>query len=658
MALALALAACVSGSAVIAGAGVRGRQDDPYEKLKSYDFQSREAVAAVLGLIQQAQTDKKQTTEIEDRLVGVLEDPRSTLAAKEETCRMLWIIGSARSVPTLAKMVVTPELSDIARYALERNVDPAAGKALREAVGKTTGKTQIGIINSLGDRGEADAVGTLQPFTRNPDPLVSEAAITALGKVGTDGALAVLRTLPADNTVVGHAMLRCADRFAAAGKRPAAERLYLSLANAKQPIMVQAEALRGLAVLKSPRAAGVALADLKSPDAGLQQVAARVGASLTDPQVTGRFVAAWPGLPVPTQIVLLTGLADRREAAATPIALRAIESQDAGLRQVGIQSAALVGGGKVVPRLVDLAVKGQGGDRNTARASLARMPGEEAEKAILEAARQGTPEERAALMGVLADRPTPTALAVLLDAANGSDDRVAVEAVRALGRVGGPQEQGTLVNLLVGTQSDAVRDAAREAIVAIGQRDGDRSRAAEPALAALPTAPTPGKIALLSVLAETGGDRALAALTAATNSDNADIKQAAVTGLADTWGDSRPLPLLMILAKSDPNKAIRVQAMRGSLRLIGQDDHTSPEDRVNHIADALMVAERPEEKKQALSILRNCRVASAVELTAPQKRDNRDEPAVTGAATTAALNRVIQLTKDDNQRALAQKLKG
>src|SRR5579859_1941512 len=137
---ALMLAVVLSGVAIPAGAGARVRQDDLFEKLKTYDFQNREAVSALQNLIQQALADPAQTAQIEQKLIVVLQDSSATFAGKQEACRMLWIIGSARSVPVLAAMLGDAQLSDVARYALERNTDPSAGKALRDALATTTGK--------------------------------------------------------------------------------------------------------------------------------------------------------------------------------------------------------------------------------------------------------------------------------------------------------------------------------------------------------------------------------------------------------------------------------------------------------------------------------------------------------------------------------------
>jgi HEAT repeat protein len=321
--------------------------------------------------------------------------------------------------------------------------------------------------------------------------------------------------------------------------------------------------------LRSSKASAVALAGLKATDGTVQVGAASVCTMLTDAQATKQAIAAWPTLPTPVQVVLLAGWADRPEPAAAPLAQQAIDSPDATLRTTGIRAAAKIEGARAVPTLAKLAAQGADPDRRTARESLVSLPGKEAEKAILSAARQGEPPMRLALTGVIADRGTPGALALLLEEANGSDEKLAAEAVKALGTAAGPGDYVALVRVLTTTKSDLVRDAAQGAVVASAQHLGDPDRAAEPVLAAMPGASAPVRAALIATLAEIGGDRALAEITKATSATDPEVKGAAVHALADTWADSRPLPTLLALAKSDPNKTYRVQALRGYLRLVG-----------------------------------------------------------------------------------------
>jgi HEAT repeat protein len=650
--------------------------DDPFTGLKTYDSQKREPVAAVRKMIQQSLSDKAKLADIEQRLIGVLEDPAATFAGKQEVCRMLWVIGTSRSVPALAKMLGDEKLGNAARYALERNPDPSAEKALRDALGTTSGGARVGVINSLGDRGDAEAVPGLTPLGADKDAQVSEAAISALGKIGTGSALMALQGLPSKNVVTGQAMLHCADRLAVTGKRSDAERVYADLATTGQP-PVQIAALRGLVTLQSPKASPIALAALKSPDGEVQVAAASSCILLKDEQTTKQAITAWPTLPAPVQVALLAGWADRPEPAAAPLAEQAIASQDAILRTTGIHAAAKIAGARAVPTLAKVAAQGTDPDKQTARTSLATLPGKEAEQTILRLAQRGDPQVRVALTDVLADRGTPGARKLLLEEANGSDEKLATEAVKALGRAGGPQDHDALVKVLATTKSDMVRDAVQGAVVASAQRLGDRDRAAAPVLAALPGASAPVRASLIATLAEIGGDQSLVQITKATTDAAPEVKSAAITGLAETWGDSRPLPTLLGIAKSDPNKTYRMQALRGYLRLVGQDDKMPADEKVAKIQEAMAIAERPEERRQALGVLRDCRVPSALDLAAkslddaavfdeaadtvlylaaPQKKGDTNLAAVKGSATTAALDKVARLAKDDSMRTKAQAL--
>ena len=678
-ATALSLIALVSGVAVSANAGARYGQDDAFEKLKSYDYQSREPVAAVQAMIDQNLADKAQTAQIELHLVKLLDDPSTTMGAKEEIGRMLWMIGTAQSVPALSKMLVDEKESNIARYALERNMDPSAARALSAALGKTQGKTLVGIINSIGNRGDAAAAPVLKKYAMSDDPLVMDAAVTALGKIGTPGALAVLQSLKNAGALADHAQLRIAEKEAALGKRSDAEKLYLSLAGEGKPNVIRGEALRGLANLSSPRATTVALADLKSSDAYLQIVGAQVIGRLTDPLATSKAIAAWPTVPASAQVILLTAFGEQKNAAANNIALEATTSTDANVRLAAIRAAGRTGGAKSVAKLVDLATHGQGDERSVARDMLATMPGAEADQAIIGLAKTAAPDVRSALTEVLGNRATPLARAALLEAVEGSEPSVASGAARALGQHGSADDQAKLVHILATTQSDELRDTAREAVVTLGQRLGNRDAETGAVMAAYTSASAAGKASLLSVLSEAGGDQALAALTTATTSDQPQIMQAAVSGLADTWNDSRPLPtLLKIATTASTGKGLRVQALRGYLRLVNQDEGIPADQKVMRVDAAIKAAVRPDEKKYALSILQNVRSAEAVSeaakllddpdvsedaantilnLAAAQKRDNKEYAAVKGAITNEALDKVIRITKDDNVKARVRALK-
>ena len=549
---------------------------------------------------------------------------------------------------------------------------------MRKALVHATGKTELGIINSLGDRMDEKAVPMLKPLATDENPELAEASIAALGKIGTGASLAVLKTVPQKGLLVYQAMLRTADRFAATGKKGEAEAIYISLAGEGKPGVVRASALRGLAALPSKQAAKVAMAGLKSTDPILQEASASVGARMATVSDVKKYTEAWPSLTPAVQVVLVTGFADKGVLSAAPLAMQAIDSPDSDLRHAGIQAAAKIGGTAAVEKLADVATHStETGDRRTARESLIGMTGKEADASILRIAQSGKPDVRATLMSVLAERPTPAAMAALLTASQGSDPKVEAEALKALGRSGGTAEYLQVVKVLATTQNDMVRDAAENAVVAIAQRTNDKETAAASVITAMQSASVPTRVALLGALAEIGSEKSLTELTKATTATEPDVKTAAIAALAETWADSRAVPTLMGLAKSEGNKVTRVQTLRGALRLIGQDERAPAEDRVAKVRDVLAIAERPEEKRQALGILRDCRTESAVVLAAkslnspdtfddaantilylaaPQRKNRENQPAVKGSPTTAALTRIVAESKDDNQKALADKL--
>lgn len=679
--VAVAALGMATASISVIPAQARAQGNNPFQELRTYDYQNRKPVHAIFSQIQAAGTDKAKQAAIETALIGVLQDPNATVAGKQEAARFLWEIGSARSVPVLSKMLPDPGTNNMtnnmARYALERNTDPSAAAALRYALSTAKGTALVGVINSLGNRGDALAVPALKALASSPDPLVTDAAITALGKVGMPASVAALKSLPNKGLPVYNAFLRSAEKQASSGNRGAALSLYESMTGTAYPEVIRAGALSGLASLNSPRTGAIALSVAESAsDPILQRGAARIAGTLETPADTQRSVAAWAKLPAAAQVALLSAWSDRRESAASAVTVDALRSDNPDIRRAAIRAAARICGASVVPTLANLASSGD--QQQAAREALAGMGGSGVEPALISIVQQGAPALRTTVIGVLAERPTPASTAALVKAAGGSDPRVASAALKALGRTAGVDQEAHLVQILTATKYDDVRDSAQNAIVAIAQRTGDRNRVAEPLLSAMDLASTAGRAAIISSLAEIGGDRALEVITRATTSPQPEVRNAAIGGLANTWSDSGALPALLQLSKSGATKSDRVLALRGYLRVTGTDDRAPAEIRLSRIQQAMTLAERPEEKRQALSVLRDVRTPGAVELAAralddpdlvaeasdailylaaSQKKGNSNLQAVKGPATDQALDKVIRKVKDDNVRAQARKLR-
>lgn len=222
------------------------------EEIKKYDWgKSRAALVEFSDSLREVYGNKKKLKKIEDDLLDVLKSSDSTRAGRQFACRQLGIIGTDRSVSTLAKMLTGEETSDMARYALERIPDSAVDDALREALPKATGKVKVGIINSLGQRRDSKSVSALSKLVADSDSMVAEAAIAALGTIADSQACEELAQVK-DKASAGlqvpvlDAYLKCADQLAAQGQKDKALAIYKEMYKPDKPTPIRTAALRGI----------------------------------------------------------------------------------------------------------------------------------------------------------------------------------------------------------------------------------------------------------------------------------------------------------------------------------------------------------------------------------------------------------------------------
>ena len=84
--------------------------------------------------------------------------PAAPLAERARACQQLAIVGTTDAVPALAALLGDAQLGHYAREALEAMAAPESDAALRAALLRLDGSQRIGVINSLGARGDTAAV--------------------------------------------------------------------------------------------------------------------------------------------------------------------------------------------------------------------------------------------------------------------------------------------------------------------------------------------------------------------------------------------------------------------------------------------------------------------------------------------------------------------
>jgi len=214
--------------------------DRAFEALKTYHLGADRGVLAPLDeACVAALSDVKVRESLEGRLVQALAasppDP-----AKEYLCRLLGTLGSARAVKALAPLLLNPEQSHLARFALERIPGPAATSALRQSLSRLHGLDKAGVLNSLGVRRDLKSVAHIGACLADADVRVAAAATAALGQLGSRKAAEILRRQltaapPNLQAATADACLTCAELLSAAGERQSAATLCQELARSSVP---------------------------------------------------------------------------------------------------------------------------------------------------------------------------------------------------------------------------------------------------------------------------------------------------------------------------------------------------------------------------------------------------------------------------------------
>ena len=636
-----ALLVALAATAPLAAAGAPAPKvtlDDAFRVLSMYDWgQDLKVVEPLERAILTSKGDAAVRKEIETRLLAVL-GSNAPRGAKDYVCRKLCLIGTAASVPALAALLPDKDLSHMARYALERMPYPEAGKALRDALPKASGRTQVGIINSLGVREDTEAVGALIGLLKSEDPEIVAAAAFALGRAGTPEAARAVADFAARppkglESVAVDASLSVAQRLLRRGSKDEAAKIYEALDAEGQPPYVRLAAFQGLVAVRPAESAPRLLKALAGEGEALRTQAALLIAGVPGEEATRTFADALAKLPPAGQVALLGALAMRGDTAARPAILEAVRSADPKVRAAAVAALGATGNASDVVLLAGIAASDDKEAAAAAPSSLARLKGEGVDETIVAALRSGSSAVRPALIRSLAARGAKACVGAVAERVGDPEAKVRLAALEALGELGGAEQAATAVKALSAARDATERDAAGNALSGICSRA--REAAAEPVIAGLDGADAPSRLVLLRALGRAGGAKALAAVRAAVSDKQEPVRDEAVRVLAG-WPDPSAAELLLELARTAQKPAYQVLALNGYVRLAGLSE--GDDAKMKMLAQAMELVKRPDEKKLLLSALGGVHTPESLQRILPYLGD----PALIEEASLAA----VQVARD------------
>jgi HEAT repeat protein len=537
------------------------------------------------------------------------------------------LIGTAKSAPALAPLLLDAELSISARLALEAIPGAEAGEALRAAVEKTSGLIKAGIIDSLGERREAAALATIAKALGDADSPVVASAALALGKIGTREAAQALAAaqdkIPAAaRPTFCDGYLLCADRLAAAGLTSDAVAIYERFAKAGGPRPVRQAAMQGLLATAGAQKEQMVLEWLSSPDADARAIASAHLSTLSGAALNS-LVGKMSGLPPAMQSALLAVFAARGEKAALPAVLAAAKHERIEVRLAALAALGQLGDASVVPTLLATMFADDPASA-VARRSIGRIKDPEVDGRILAALQdEREPARRAELVALLHARQAKAAVPVFLKEAAGPDPAVRARSIAALSRLAAPRDLPALIGLALKTEKGQERDSVEKAIVSVCQQIADADRRADAVFEAFRAAGDAEKVELLPLLGRVGGRPSLDAIRAAIASRNAETHEAGVRALCN-WPDAAVADELLKLAQGAAADTHRLWALRAFVRVIALPSNTPPEAKLAMLKQAMQIATRDEERGLIIERAAAVRTVETLRFVAPYL----DQPAV------------------------------
>lgn len=567
----------------------------------------------------------------EAALIAVL-DSDAKLFEKAKACQRLAIIGTAQSVPALAKYLDDETLSHYARYGLEINPAPEADQVLLDATETVQGEQLVGVVNSIGVRRDQQAVKRLGDLAESDDEAVAAAALGALGKLAASEAIEKLRSHLKGSSAVtaADALLTAADRLIREGNNQLAADVLKSVREADLPSHLNVATRFGEIRTANVDVAETMVAYLDSGDEAIFRVGLELAHEIGVPDADKLLIEQMKSAEGERKVLLIHVLGSRGERSALPAVLELTASEDRDTQLAALQVIGRIGNEKVVPSLLEATASEDPQVQTAAKQSLIDLPGEAADGAILESLTAASGSPQLALVEAIGARGLSAAIPQLLKLVDVDEPALGAAAIDALGMTVGLEQLDSMLDLLLEAEAAQTREALAGALQKACQRIADRDQAATILLARAETGSSEAKIALMDLLTYVGGEKAISGAAEAAMSDDLDAADAATRALG-RWPSPEVADALLQCAKSG-NPAFQVRCLRGYIRIIRQFG-LRPAVRLQMSRQAFAAATRDEERKLVLDTLTRFPNRSGMNMAA----DQLDNQALRDAACKATV---------------------
>lgn len=312
---------------------------------------------------------------------------------------------------------------------------------------------------------------------------------------------------------------------------------------------------------------------------------------------TRQFAALLVKLPPDGQVGLLSALADRGDRAARPAVLERYENApEASVKVAAVAALGYLGEAADAGLLVSQLGSSDEALAAAARASLVRLPGEDAPAAIVAQIAAQPKNIQVSLIEVLASRRAIGTVPDLLILAVGQEAAVRRAAMVALSQLASVEHVAGMAKGVLKADRGPEREAAEKALLAVCQRIEPVESQADALLAAIESSSAPDQLALLPALGRVGGTKALEKMEAAIQAKDAKTHDTGIRALCN-WPDAKVSDRLVQLIQSEQHAEHRRMALRALIRVAVVNDGRSDAERLERLQQAMSLCDRDDERQ-------------------------------------------------------------
>ena len=600
----------------LAGQGAESNVPEMEKLLKesiNYKYgQNRQKLATIEDLISKATTPEERL-KIEKVFSEALINPNSTIEFKEFVCRQLWYLGTSQSVSSISTLFTNENTVQWACYALVRNPSKEAEETLVNALNITTHdpKSQLAVINALGQKRAESAVRILAKFCNDKEPQISEAAIRALGQIGNEEASKILTQLvdspnmQLKKELLEPALIECALRLANNGKKFIALQIYNKLFKSSSVAPIRRASLIGIVENSVPENVSIIISVLKSKNTNLYPTAIYAINVLKDPISLQSIIKSIPDFSPTILPDVINILSERKPKNLLPVVKNMISDSNQRTRLACIKAIGTIGDSSSVQTLVKLISQNIQPEKDLAVESLKKLPDEKCNNEILKYLKSSDYSTTIELINIVLERNIKDAVNELLQICQtAKDEKLQSVAFKAIAQLGEPSNIKEILSIITSSKDIIALREAESAAIELASKIEAKNNRSKPILDEWKNARSENaQTSLLRILGGIADSQSLQFLGKIALSENqSKLQDVAIRELAD-WQDTSAIPILETIYQSNPNEIYKSLAFKGYIRLLSSMDldPVNLSETVKCFERASRYAKNPEEKKLILS---------------------------------------------------------